>query len=279
MIWTNYVYKTLDFSPANIPNTGIFITNVNNWTVQRDEVVDNANDHWSVASTTLESWRLFTFEWYCFGMDKDARWTSWELLNSVINVEPFVDSNPYYTLTFNTDKWDARYTLAKVRKKPEAENWMCDPRIKFTFELYAQTNAIFAPVEQTAAWLTTFFWGTNFANNFPDWRGNYTWWVLCLNNWNYKAWIELTIIWNLLNPTIKNLTNWLEYKISWTTSQLVVNSRNWLRTVNDLWADIKYKRNYWKPILLSPWSNIIIVTSDEWTWTVSAKWNSAWNTL
>jgi len=277
MIWKNYVYKGLDLSVSNLRNTNIVLTNINPSTIQRSEITDNANDHGSVASNTLESWRLFTFEGYCFWMTKEARGIAWELLNSSINIEAFVDSDPFYDLTFQTDRWENRYVKAKVEKKPTQKNWLCEPRIYFVFELYAQTNAILDPAEQTSSGTTSVFWWTSFANKFWDWRRGHSGGVTCVNAWNYKAWCEITVTWTMVNPLIKNLTNWLEYKINWTTTSLVLDSRDWDWAVTDWWANIKNKREYWKPIFLSPGSNDIIVMSDSWSWTVTVKWNSARN--
>jgi hypothetical protein len=68
-------------------------------------------------------------------------------------------------LFFQTDQGEERQVKCLVKEKPKGSNGLCDPIIKFSFELYAPDNAVYDIVEQTQDGNSSFFGGTNFANN------------------------------------------------------------------------------------------------------------------
>lgn len=280
MIWKNFQYNWLDLSPSNVYNNNIALSNVTAETTQRSKIVNNVNDHWSKASNTLEGWRLLTFEWYIFGITKDVRWEAWSLLNSHINIEPYVNVNPFKRLDFQTDEWNDRWLMAKVEDKPKWENGVNDSRIAFSFELFCNTNEIYWTTLKSITGASGVFGGTSFPDSFWDSWGASSSSAVCNNAGNFKAGCTIQAVWTLINPKVKNITNWQEFKIDWTTTNLVVNSLSWNWEVTDEWLDIMYKRDFGVPIFLSPWDNVIIVTDDTGTiidYTVS--WYDTWNTL
>ena len=88
--------------------------------------------------------------------------------------------------------------------------------------------------------------------SFPDGWGSVSGGAECDNEGNYKAGCLITVIGNLTNPKVTNLTNNLTYKIAGTTSVLTLDSRNGGWEVKDNGVNIRYKRDYGLPILLSP---------------------------
>ena len=130
MIWKNYQYNWLDLSPANVYATKIALSNVSAITGQDTNIINNINDHGSSASNTLESWRAFVFDWYIFGITKPTRGTAWELLNSHINIEPYVNADPFKRLDFQSDTGEDRRVMVKVNEKPRGTNKVNDSRIK-----------------------------------------------------------------------------------------------------------------------------------------------------
>jgi len=278
MIWKNYKYNWFDMSDRVAIWKGFQLTNCENDTVQRQRITDNANDHWSKSTRTLESWRLFTFTGKCIWLTKKERWTARELITNAINIESYMDTEYLHDLYFQTDRWEDRRVKALVKTKPNWTNNILNPRIPFTFELYSPDNAVYWIIQKIASWQSSLFWWTSFANSFWDSWGAFSWGAICVNAWNYKAGCEITITWNLVNPLIKNLTNWQQYKINWTTSNLVLNSKDW-RSVTDWWIDISSKREYWTAIMLDSWTNEIWVFADSWTATFTVKRYDAWNTI
>ena len=280
MIGKNYKYNWFDFSPSNVYNTHVALSDVTHTTSQRTDIVDNVNDHGSTASNTLESWRTIVFEGYVFGITKHDRGVYWRALNQAINIEPYVNVDPFYKLEFQSDDWEDLRVMAKVNTKPAGENGVNDSRIEFTFSLYCDTNEVYGATLHTATNRAWAFWWTSFANSFWDSWGDIAWVDTCVNNWNFKAWCKIEAYGTLVNPKVKNMTNWQEFKINWTTSALVLNSIWWDWRVTDAWEDIMYKRDYWVPLFLSPWENTIIITDDTWAavnYTVS--WYDTWNSI
>jgi hypothetical protein len=133
-------------------------------------------------------------------------------------------------------------------------------------------------VEQTQDGNSSFFGGTNFANNLWDSRGEFAWGVHCENIWNYKAWCKINVVGGLVNPLIKNITNWQQYKINWTTNNLLLDSKDWW-SVTDNWEDISNKRDYGTAIMLSPGINEIWIFADSWEAVFTVSWFSAWDTI
>jgi len=247
-------------------------------TEQRQDIENYANDHWSISSRTLESWRLFVFSWIVSRVKKEDRWAAWKLITDAINIEPFMNTPYLHDLFFQTDEGEERQVKAMVKEKPRGTNWIWNPVINFSFELFAPWNAIYGITEHTAIGESSVFWWTSFANSFPIWWGWYSWATSCENLGNYKAWCEIKVVGELTNPLIKNLTTWQQFKINWVTKNLILNSKDW-RTVEDEWVDIKYKREYGSAILLWAWMNQIWVFADAWDAAVTVKRFDAWNTI
>lgn len=280
MIGRNYKYNGLDLSPSKVYDTKIALTDVEHMTDQRTEIVNNVNDHWSISSNTLESGRLIVFDGYVFGITKTNRGTGWELLNSHINIEPYVNKDPFKKLEFKTDKGEDRWLLAKVNEKPKGANGMNDSRIKFSFSLYSNSNEVYSANKNIVTNTTGGFGGTSFPNTFWD-----SWWDMggltsCINDWNFRAWCIIQCTHPLVNPKIRNLTNWQVFKINWSTSNLILDSTGGAWSVADAWVNIMNKRDYWVPIYLSPWDNYIIVSDDTGVEVgYSVSWYDTWNTV
>lgn len=280
MIGKNYKYNGLDLSASNVYNTHIALTDVEHITGQRTDIIDNVNDHWSIASNTLESGRLFGFTWYIFGVTKEKRGEAWRLLNDKIYIEPFVHVDPFKKLEFQTDEWEDRWCMCKVNEKPKWTNGMNDSRIEFDFTLYSNSNEIYGKNLNIVSSMSWWFGWTSFPNSFGDSWGNTIGSSDCINLWNFRAWCSIQCVGELINPKIKNTKNGQEFKINGTTTNLMLSSMLGKRTVTDEWLDIMYKREYWVPIYLSPWENNIIVVDDwgnEVNYTVS--WYDTWNVI
>lgn len=278
MIGKNYNYNGFDMTDRVAIWLWFALQDVDITTVQRQNITDNANDHWSKSSRTLESGRLFSFVWLVSCITKEARGVAWELITNAINIEPFMNTEYLHNLTFQTDQWEDRQVKVLVKSKPKWTNWLHKPEINFTFELYAPWNELYGVTKHIINWSSAFFGGTSFSNNFGDSRWEFSWDGVCINQWNYKAGCTITINWTLVNPMIKNITNWLQYKINGTTNNLVLDSKDWW-TVEDNWVDISNLREYWSAILLSPWTNTIWVFSDGGTATFTVERYDAWNTI
>lgn len=280
MLGKNYKYNWFDFSASKVYDTHVALSNVTHTTSQRTDIVDNVNDHGSTASNTLESGRVIVFEWYVLWLTKKERWDYRQALNNCINIEPYVNQDPFKKLEFQSDNWTDLRVMAKVNNKPTGTNWVLDSRIEFNFSLYANTNELYWTTLHTSTQTSWQFWGTSFPNSFGDSWWDTPWLDVCINAGNFKAGCKIEIYGAMTNPKIKNLTNGQEFKINWTTTALVLDSIWGSWTVTDGWEDIMYKRDYWVPIFLSPGDNYIFVSDDtgaEVAYTIS--WYDTYNTI
>lgn len=278
MIGKNYNFNWFDMTDRVSIGLGFALQDVDITTAQRQDIRDNSNDHGSKSSRTLESGRLFSFVGKVVWITKAARWATWKLITDAINLEPFTNEEYLHDLFFQNDEWEDRQVKVLVKEKPKWTNGLNNPDINFTFELYAPDNAVYGTVENSEAGESSFLGGTNFPNSFGDSWWDYSGAASCNNEWNYKAGCQIEVIGELINPTIKNLTNWQQYKINGTTKELVLNSKDgW--TVTDEGVDISNKRDFGTPILLSPGVNEIAVFSEGGNATFTVKRFSAWNTI
>ena len=144
-----------------------------------------------------------------------------------------------------------------------------DPIIKFTFELFAETEKIYWDITKLVEWGIWAVWWFTLPATLPTASWNYLNAIELNNEWNHEAPIRLEIIWSCTNPKILNITNKYKYRIDWETSIMVFDNTNLLNNpkqrlvVTDNGVDIKAQRNSWSDIYLSPWLNYIVVTSDE----------------
>ena len=279
MIWKNYIRNGFDMTDSVAIQQWFNLSNVDISTVKRQRIVDNANTHWSKTSRTLESGRLFVFTGNISWETKQERWVIEDLLNSNINIEPFMDTEYLHKLEFITDAGDDRFCYCSVKENLKTTNELHNPRVNFLFELYSPNNAVYDPIENTQSGSSSFFGGTSFPNKFGDSRWAFAGGASCDNQWNWKTWCLITVVWSLVNPLIKNITNWLQYKLNWTVNNLELDSRELWREVTSWWVDISSQRDYWEAILLSSGTNLIWIFADSWTATFTVKRHSARNTI
>ncbi len=278
MIGKNYRYNWFDMTDRVAIQSGFALQDVDITTVQRQEIVDNANDHWSSSSRTLESGRLFSFVWKVSRLTKEERWATRKMITDALNVEIYMNTTYLHDLFFQTDEGDERQVKCLVKEKPKGSNGLHNPEINFTFDLYAPWNAVYWINEGGASWESSFFGWTSFGNKFGDAWWDFAWAASCENEGNYKAWCRIEIVGALTNPLIKNITNGQQYKINGQTTNLVLDSKDW-RLVTDEGINISNKREYWSAILLSPGVNEIAVFADWGSATFTVNWFSARNTI
>jgi len=277
MIWKSRRYKTLDFT-----DSVQVVSQTSNWfsyiiqDVKKDvplrtNVNDKANYHWWYSSNTLAWPRLFTFTWKVIGTKKDKRNIWLSLLMNKIKPEwnPNISNRWFYDLERQTDWWDERTCKAKVYQMITPTNWLDDPIIEYTFELYSETEKIYSPTVQTVSWFRGFFWWVTLPTTLPTYLAWFSWSIPLTNNGDWFAPIKIQVVWTCTNPKILNLTNNNKYRITGTTNNLILDNRNInnnpLETfiVTDSWTDIKKKRSSWADIFLDPWLNHIVVLTDD----------------
>ena len=279
MIGKNFIYKWLNMSDENASSNNFVLQEVNKNVWYRSIVKDKQNYHWSDASPTLASGRLFTFEFIIF-WDRTQRANWQKLLESVIVPE----YNPWktswlYTLQWTNDEWinvkiqaqvywGIRYNTSRV--------WSYD--ISWSFELFAPD-----PVYQ---WLIT---KTNF---WTYWRngGCKLWTTLWVkldemlaeitfeNTWNWTAPVRIEVVWNIENPKIKNITADTFYWLSRTCNDLLIDwTWTWL-IVTDEWVNVKADRMSGSEILrVLPWENTFLLSWTNFSYDSDVEWNIYFN--
>lgn len=296
MIINSITYRWVNFSDSQANTNNIVITDVNKTVNLRTQIYPRQNYHWTNSSFTLAEWRLFTFTWQIFWATKTERQNWQTRLWNIIKPEWLPDSTNdwFYELTWKDD-WGTQYKLdAKVYKMPEYSNWLNDPVIKFTFELYSEKSWYKWYTDQSfSSWAETERWDSTISR----WDSNWTWWwvwsviywffgwitlwtilwttlwssswnyweSLITNSWNFIAPVKIQLIWSIQNPRIHNLTNSRSYRLTWiTTTNLIIDNRERPFVVTNDGIDISSYRQAWsKSIVLEPWSNTILVTWDD----------------
>jgi len=246
--------------------------NVRN-TPLRTETYDRANFHWWYSSETLAWARLFTFTWKVIGTNKSNRDTARSLLVNAIKPEwnPNIQNRWFYDLLRKTDWWEDRTCKAKVYSMPNPTNWLDSPFIDYTFDLYCENEKVYDPTTQIVTWWRWYFWWQTLRTRLPSYLSWFNWYIPVTNNWDWYAPIKVQIVWQATNPQIINLTNGNRYRITWITTNMVLDNRNLLNNptetliVTDNWQNIKALRHSWADIFLNPWLNNIVVLTDNIT--------------
>lgn len=276
MIWKERKYKWLDFTDS-VQCTSqqsnwysyIFQDIVRNVPL-RTEIYDRANFHWWYSSETLAWSRIFTFSWKVIWTNKDNRDTWRTLLVNQIKPEwnPNIVNRWFYDLTWKTDWWDDRTCKAKVYSMPSPTNWLDSPIIDYNFELYCEDEKIYDPTIQSITWGRWFVWWITLPIPLPTYLSWFSWYIPVTNNWNWYAPVKIQIVWQATNPQVINLTNSNKYRITWVTTNFVLDNRNLLNdptqslVVTDNWVNIKSQRSSWADIFLDPWVNHIVILTD-----------------
>lgn len=236
----------------------------------RTQTYDRANFHWWYSSNTLAWSRLFSFTGKVIWTNKDKRNMVLALLMAKIQPEwnPDIQNRWFYDLSWLTDWWDNRTCKAKVYTMLNPTNWLDDPIIEYTFELYSETEKIYDPTTQLITWARAFFGWITLPIPLPTYLAWYAWAIPVTNNWDWYAPCKIQIVWQATNPQIINLTNNNKYRVGWVTTNLVLDNTNLnndplkLLVVTDNGADIKSQRRSGSDIFLNPWLNHIAILTD-----------------
>lgn len=281
MISKNYKYNGFDFSASKVFETKTWLVDVGHMTDQRTDIKNNANMHWSVASNTLEWGRRIDFNWEIFWITKAERGAAWRKLNEHIYIEPYLNKDPFKKLEFKTDEGEDRWVMAKVNEKPFPENGMNDSKIRFSFSLYSNTNEVYWAELNSHSSMSTTTGGTRFPNKLWDsWGQAQTDIGVIENKGNFNAWCKIQVLGEVRNPRVKNLTNWLEFKIKDRTTNLTLNSMGGDWTATDGGVNVMDRRLFWDPIFLSPGINEVVVVGDSGAYVpYTVTWYDTWNTI
>lgn len=254
MIGKNWVYNGLNMSDSQALTNWFKITNVTKDIVLRTDIFENPNDHWSKTTNTLSWPRIFSFEWECFGVTKQAREQAWYDLNNTIKPEWYFNNvrTWFYALTWEDGIWNEFTTNAKVYQAPNPVNWLCDPIIRFTFALISEDPTYTATSQNTE----TFVYDTLTQINYGG---------------SFFAKPKFVINWNITNPRIENNSLWLYYQLdrsitAWT--DLIVDFSDYTVTywLTDVRADRKEGSN---TVFLQPWFNTLTISGNVVSWTPS----------
>ena len=291
MIWKNRKYRWIDFSD-DIQNIsmqdngyGIFIQNEVHPAVLRTDTFDRANYHGGYSSETLAGGRLFTFDCILVGNTKAKRHIAWNSLVAILQPDPnpWALGRGFYDLDFKDDWGNDRTVKVKVFTVPTPDNGLDDPTIRFTFELYAEEEKIYWTEVKSETWTVGYLGGTTLPMTLPTTLSWYIGKITVNNEWNWAAPIRVSLVWNAVNPKIKNVTNGNIYRIDKTTSNLVFDNRNLDNdatkrlVVTDNWTDIRAYRSSGASVYLDPGENELVVLTDNYDTTniVTITWRDS----
>ena len=281
-------YKWLDFTSAiqiasQVSNWYSYILqDIKKDVALRTQSYDRANYHWWFSSETLAWPRLFTFSGVAIWTTKPQRDSALKLIMAQIKPEwnPNIQNRWFYDLNWKTDWWEDRTCKAKVYSLPSVTNWLDDPIIQFSFELYSETEKIYSPTTQIVTWWRWYLGWMTLPATLPNYFTNFLADIEVNNWWDWYAPCKISVVWKASDIQILNLTNGNVYRNNWVTTDFVLDNTNIsnnpteLLVVTDLWANIKSNRNSWADIFLNPWLNkLVVLTSDpSETPTVYISW-------
>lgn len=291
MITQFWEYKGIKFYPAwstaltckTLDNTwvNLVLSNQIKQSTLRTATFQNQNNHWSYTSRTLWSWRLFTFKGSIY-WTKAQRQEAMDYLNNVMQPEGlFIDTEWFYTLTWQDYSNREFKTEAKVYWGVKYSHDIWSPVIEFSFELYSNEFEYLSTTEQTWTWWIARMWWVNLWTTLWTTLSWVIWSFTVINWWNFEAWCKVRIQWTLENPKMTNLTNGTSYYLEWiTTTDLVVDNRWTDFIVEDNSVNVEQYRSKGSTIMLSKWSNEIFVTWDNYeiwnTVVVTVTWNDTY---
>lgn len=252
---------------------------INNWVIlddvefslsTRTQIYNNQLFHWWNTSKTLWDLRLFTISWKIVWINATNRENAMKSLNSIVIIWT---GNEFYEFKFNDFTGGEYKTNCKVFnsiKFNTKNKW--EPIIDFSFELLSDKSEY---LEYT----------TNIINEVYDPLDYVSWWIELwvvlwteiysvtgieiTNLWNFSARCRIQLIWTLINPKIINHTNWRNYWLTATTTNLILDNTWNTFIVEDVWIDKTSNRISWSvSILLTPWNNVFTLLADnDTTWT------------
>jgi len=281
MINKNWKYKDIDFSCSEVVSSkslnwySYLIRNMTMQTWLRTDFFDIANYHWSFVSETLATWRTFTFECtlYADDMAKATDWRNKLIKNLQPEANPWSLNRGFYPLYFTDWNWVDKFVYAKVTELPDPSfDSKITKTFDFTFSLYAESEKIFSTTYNSSVWSIWFQWWFTLPTPLPNSLSWYAWYISCNNIWNWSAPINVSIVWDVVNPKLINITNWNKYRIDKTITNLVFNNINLENNptkrllVTDAWTNISQYRNSWAWIYLDSGVNNFIVLADSFSW-------------
>jgi len=276
----------------NVNYRGQNLWNNNQWNILLEWVSKNANlrtdyftnenNHGSRSWYTLGDGRLFSFNWIIHGATGEDRQWWVDLLNDIIRPEwlPTATKDWFYDLFFEDFKWNKFKTRAKVVRQCNFDHSPDDPFIRFDFALWSDNYEYFWFSDKwyykEISWTIDPNYWVSLPVVFPFNFWPYETWISVVNNWNFIARCSVSILWDLENPKITNLTNWTFYWLNYTTKDLTIDNRGKKLIITDDGLDVSKYRTTWSTSLyLSPWNNELIITTDSIT--IDLKLNILYN--
>lgn len=288
MLWLKYTYKwysleqlyTSEYDSYNdskylLGSELLFLETVKDDPKIRMDSVSNSNRHGGYIWPWLVEPRLITMTGKIFA-PKDDNWLPqlWRLEKKIDDLKKnlSIERNPMLDWYHELKRWnrynEQRVAMAKVYKMPQIDHDRVNPYATFTIELLCGDPFYYHPTTRTVSGWNTVIWGTYLPNTLPN-----SWWLASWssmrpnNQGNALALCKITIQWHGNNVTIFNRTNWYKTRVLWDTYNLTIQSfsgANWEFSYEILeWNNsIKARTWYWAWILLNPWENEILVTSD-----------------
>jgi hypothetical protein len=136
--------------------------------------------------------------------------------------------------------------------------------------LLSENETIFSLANQSITWWVWLAGGFTLPTPIPTYLSGYTNFITLTNNWNRQTPVRIRVQGSVQSPKIINLTNQYNYKINWSTTDLIIDNRNESNSprerllVTDSGVSITEKRSQWGWIYLQPWINHLIVLASNY---------------
>lgn len=228
------------------------------------DVFNNRNNNGAYTTNVTAGARVFLFKGIIYGT-KAEKEEAYKQLKAIIKTEDFpgIQNKGFYTLNW-TDKRGINVTTSAKVYQPLLTEEGRNESLEFEFTLLSENNFYLSQVEKTINWGVGLLWGNILPNILPNNLFGGSDYIEVTNDGDYKAWLYISVIGELLNPRITNITTGQTMKIAGTTNNLIVDNRKKPFLITDGGVNIKAQQTG-QFIYLVAGLNKIVVSCENYT--------------
>lgn len=234
----NWEYKGVQLSNR----TKLFnfqITDSSNTITYDSEVNNNKNNNGAYSTNVTAGARLFILRGTIYGTTEEKN-LAYQELKRIIRVEDFpsIENKGFYTLKWTDKRGKNVQANAKVYRPLQTTEGKHET-LDFEFSLLSEDSFYYSQEEKTANGGVGLLGGNVMPNVMPNtlfWGTDY---IEVTNDGDSKAGLFISVIWNLTNPRVTNLTTGQTMKLLTNTENLIIDNRQRPFIITDKGVNIK----------------------------------------
>lgn len=216
---------------------------------------------WSKWGNTTAKDRTWRISGIIAEVDPAKRQYAIDYLKSIIKPEGILSKNPNYRIEWQDMTDRTFWSMARVSSEVTFQHQIRSPIISFSFELWSESPQYFGQFLRTTKitpWMMSFWLFTGESDGIHLWfpNENPSEWVGMINDWNFAAWVEIHDTSWADGVVYTNYTNGLQYGVSGTATDRIIDTTVRPTVVTDFWVDVSKNRMQWSSwFMLSEWLN------------------------